>query len=424
MNRDRRRDNPPAGLDTTTDLAHAIEATLRAAARRNELMIGWVRVIALALTSILNYAAHLNPQEAVGLPSYPVQNAWVAAAWGMAAFALAVALQRGWYHDLLRLLVPLLDGVMVLSLSVLLFALQPDHPSATSAVRGSVANVAAVCTLLAFTGTLRLRPLATHISTGVAILDFVVIGALGGLHAVEIAFVSSILFGSGILGLRMSSLVIRSVESEVGRFVLRRFLPADVVERAHTSPLDLLGRPVQREATVLVSDLRNFTSFAENETPENVLQFLNEFQGILAAIVAGERGTVDKFMGDGMLAVFGAVEPCQDHARAAWASALRMIDAVKHLEERLGREIRIGIGIHSGPVIAGCLGGSHRLEFTTIGDTVNTASRLEALTKEKGASVLISETTAHQLSGEPLAFVDEVPLRGRTELLRVYTLAR
>jgi class 3 adenylate cyclase len=120
-----------------------------------------------------------------------------------------------------------------------------------------------------------------------------------------------------------------------------------------------------------------------------------------------------------MLAVFGAPEPRSDHADRAVAAALEIAEAVR---ERFGDELPIGVGVNSGRVVAGTVGGGGRMEFTVIGDTVNTACRVEAATRETGDDVLITEATRERLSGEPARWTERpaIPLRGKRHDVRLY----
>jgi adenylate cyclase len=194
-----------------------------------------------------------------------------------------------------------------------------------------------------------------------------------------------------------------------------------------------LTEPRALDATVLVSDLRGFTTMSEELPPADVFELLNEIQGAFARAVRNEGGIVDKFLGDGMLAVFGAPEPVDDHALRAVEAAIGMrreLETVNAKRAKRGQaDLRMGIGIHSGPVVAGCLGSGARLEFTVIGDTVNTASRIESLTKEHQVEVLVSEATYERIAeqsgtGELAIFrrVGEVAVRGRAHGLVVHTL--
>ena len=125
------------------------------------------------------------------------------------------------------------------------------------------------------------------------------------------------------------------------------------------------------------------------------------------AWASGGGGWVDKFMGDGMLAVFGAPDPLENHAHSAFTAATAMVREVKQISP-----LAMGVGVHSGPVVAGCLGTSGRLEFTVIGDTANVAARLEALTKTLGHPLLVSAATREQLGSWPLQSVGPRPHSG------------
>lgn len=176
---------------------------------------------------------------------------------------------------------------------------------------------------------------------------------------------------------------------------------------------------------MLVSDIRGFTEWSNNRDPIEVLAFLNIIQGAIAEVVRQHGGMVDKFMGDGMLAVFGAPTPLEHYQSKAVAAAKRMQEVVTQINARDGGGVlRLGIGVHSGKLVAGCLGSGMRMEFTILGDTVNTASRLETYTKEAGASVLLSQTTVDAVSDKDgLRRIGDVTLRGRDESLGIWTFA-
>jgi class 3 adenylate cyclase len=224
----------------------------------------------------------------------------------------------------------------------------------------------------------------------------------------------------------MSGLTGSAVAGAVGRVTLERFLPRQVLDAALVDPLALLGPPRTIDATVLISDLRGFTALSETLPPAKLLAFLSVVQGELADAVRANGGVVDKFMGDGMLAVFGAPETDPEHARHALDAAKAALAAIVRLNaERAQLEqgpIRLGIGIHSGPVVVGCLGYGQRLEFTVIGSTVNTASRLESLTKEKAVEVLVSGETARRAPDAGLRAMGSVNVRGLAQPLDVFTL--
>ncbi len=182
--------------------------------------------------------------------------------------------------------------------------------------------------------------------------------------------------------------------------------------------MKLLKQPRLCYVTIMVTDLRGFTHFAENLSPVEVLRFLNDLQGLQSAIVEAHGGWVNKFMGDGMLILFGAPEPLPDHAERALQAATTTIKEIRRVSS-----LPIGIGLHSGTVVAGCVGKGSRLEFTVIGDTVNVASRLEALTKVEKLPLLLSATTAeHLVDRSRITPLGLRQLRGRDDRLGVFSL--
>ena len=164
----------------------------------------------------------------------------------------------------------------------------------------------------------------------------------------------------------------------------------------------------EMDVSILFCDVRNFTGFAAEADAKEVVARLNELFEAMVPIVSSHGGHVDKFVGDGLLAVFGAPEPHRDHADRAVRAAVEMARAANHGESRT---LPVGVGVNSGRVVAGSIGGAGRLNFSVIGDAVNVASRVEAATRELEEDVLITEATKAKLS-EGL----EVESRGRHEL--------
>jgi class 3 adenylate cyclase len=174
----------------------------------------------------------------------------------------------------------------------------------------------------------------------------------------------------------------------------------------------------EREVSVLVCDVRDFTSFARQAEAKEVVARLNELFEIVVPIVNRRGGHVDKFMGDGLLAVFGAPESHPDHADRAVRAACEMATRVNSDE---GPELRIGVGVNSGRVVAGSIGGAGRLNFSVIGDSVNIAARVEAATRALDEDIVITEATRRQLSPA----IEAVPcgeheLKGIAEPLALY----
>ncbi|HVE68095.1 MAG TPA: adenylate/guanylate cyclase domain-containing protein [Solirubrobacteraceae bacterium] len=210
-----------------------------------------------------------------------------------------------------------------------------------------------------------------------------------------------------------------------------RFVPPAVVDEVVAQAdedLRLTGR--RCEGTVLFSDLRGFTSCAEKLAAEQVIELLNRYLTEMSEAILDAGGTVVSYMGDGIMAVFGAPLDQDDHADRALRAAREMLDVRLPRFNAWARDFGLsegfamGIGICSGPVMSGNVGSARRLEYTAVGDTTNTASRLEAMTKEQGVPVLISDATRAGLRGggaEDLGAVGELAVRGRSAPLTAWT---
>jgi adenylate cyclase len=175
----------------------------------------------------------------------------------------------------------------------------------------------------------------------------------------------------------------------------------------------------RREVSVLFVDIRDFTPFAEANTAEDTVARLNALFEIVVPAVVDAGGHVNKFLGDGALAVFGAPNDLSDHADAAVSAAVLIQRLVV---ERFGFDLRIGIGINTGVVIAGTIGGGGKLEFTLIGDTVNVAARVEQLTKTTGDAILLTQTCVDALVSRPPGLVDRGShaLKGKSAEVQVF----
>jgi adenylate cyclase len=177
----------------------------------------------------------------------------------------------------------------------------------------------------------------------------------------------------------------------------------------------------EREVTVMFVDVRDFTARAARSTPRETVAFLNAFFDVVVPCVLEHGGHANKFLGDGVLAVFGAPERMPDHADRAVEAARAIVRAV---DERFGGEVDIGVGISSGPVVAGSVGGGGRLEFSVIGDAVNVAARVEAITRQTGDQVLLTEATRSLLKmrDSGVERKGEAELRGIAVPVSLYAL--
>jgi adenylate cyclase len=188
------------------------------------------------------------------------------------------------------------------------------------------------------------------------------------------------------------------------------------------------GGGAERELAVLFADMRAFTRFAERRLPYDVVFLLNQWQDALGQAIERTGGRPNQFVGDGIMALFGTETSPAQGCRAALQAAAEMAGTVERLNEALEHELpepwRIGIGIHMGPVIVGEMGYGRARYFTAIGDVVNTASRLEALTKEYGSQLVVSEEVALAADMDLSAYrSEEVQVRGRTQPLHIRVVA-
>jgi adenylate cyclase len=212
----------------------------------------------------------------------------------------------------------------------------------------------------------------------------------------------------------------RYVWSENRRDLFRSAIDV-FVGRKFSRSLEETGRVgrsgTQQFVTILLSDIRGFTSFCESRSPEEVVNLLNEYLAQMVKIIVAHKGSVNKFLGDGILVVFSDDDgtAAGDHASRALACSVEMV--------RAPSRFTTGIGIHTGPVVIGNVGSEEKLEYTVLGETVNVASRIEGLNKPLQTQILFSEDTLHRLADASTAYpLGEVPVRGLSAPLRLYTL--
>ena len=224
----------------------------------------------------------------------------------------------------------------------------------------------------------------------------------------------------GELGYAMNEMIAGLAERERIRDAFGRAVTPEVrdylVERGAT----LGGRELT--VSMLFLDVRGFTTLSEGLAPEETLSWLNSIFGVVGEAIVAAGGTIDKYMGDAVMAVFGAPLPQEDHAE-------RAVDAVRRIQAQASElavdpPLHYGIGLHSGPVLAGTMGTERRMDFTVIGDTVNTASRVEAMCKDLDRRVLMTGDLVEQLGAPAGDLIDlgEHQLRGRNHPVRLYTL--
>lgn len=391
----------------------AINHVIAQESLRNERKFAYTRLVVLIISSVLDVVVFFFPRTMMGVESISPTIALISlSACAIAAGIVVMLLQPNAWKWLtwLQTAIPLFDSLLlaffITNIWHTLGDIKPDI----------ITNIAAFCCLLAVSGGIRIRRRASALTTVLALANFAYAAALFRLDWVICLFALFTILGTGMIGMVTAGIVRRQGKNAAGRLLMQQFLPENVVEAAFESPIQLLEQPRQCEVTIMVTDLRGFTRYSENMEPLAVLEYLNRLQGFLSEVVEQQGGWVDKFMGDGMLAVFGAPKTLENDAEQALRAAQIILRDVKHWSP-----LPIGIGIHSGSVVAGCLGMNGHLEFTVIGDTVNVAARLEALTKQVGHPLLISQGTQRKLTNWPLVPLGSLPIRGREQQIEVFT---
>ena len=215
----------------------------------------------------------------------------------------------------------------------------------------------------------------------------------------------------------------RLVKEELARAKYRRFMPAHVVDEILANPDEVMLGGANCCVTMLFSDIRGFTSMSEQLNPETVVQILNEYFADMTPIVFDHQGLLDKFMGDGMMALFGVPYPSDDAATNAVSAAIAMQRGMFALNEDLKTlglsEIAVGIGINTGTVTVGYIGSRERTDYTAIGDAVNLAARLEK--RAEPGQIIISRSTLDAVGNKfPVRPCDRVMVKGKQESIEIY----
>ncbi|MGL1891841.1 MAG: adenylate/guanylate cyclase domain-containing protein [Spirochaetaceae bacterium] len=213
--------------------------------------------------------------------------------------------------------------------------------------------------------------------------------------------------------------------------MMERYLPPQLIGELYKENVSLEPGGKNQHVSILFSDIRSFTSISESMSAAEVVSFLNEYLSAMTDIIFSFKGTIDKFMGDAIMTIFGAPIQGSDDALRAVKTAIAMKKALKEFNSRyqnLKEPLEIGIGINSGNVISGNIGSEKRFDYTVIGDNVNLSSRIEGLTLYYGCPILISGSTYIEISKEDIdSFfvcreVDNVRVKGRTTLVKIYEI--
>ena len=289
--------------------------------------------------------------------------------------------------------------------------------------------------------TLRLDPVLSLITGSIAGIEYYflskyMIGISKNIESLPVIFdsfiysaKSIIIFLSGIVSSFVSFQIVLRIQNSYN-FLEERNRISDLFGK-HVSPIvvdKLLNQKNDFETEVrhvcmMFFDIRNFTSFSENKDPVEVVNYLNCLFDFIIDIINKNNGIVNKFLGDGFMAVFGAPISGEDDVKNAIQSSFEILERIQ-LETIKGNipVTKVGIGLHAGKAVTGNVGSASRKEYTIIGDVVNLASRIEQLNKKYATQILVSEDVWNLYDEKRGEFIDEVDIRGREEKVRIYKL--
>ena len=217
------------------------------------------------------------------------------------------------------------------------------------------------------------------------------------------------------------------VESRTKRLITRLFgqyVPSELVDEMAKHPESVSMEGESREMTILFADVRGFTAISEGLDPKELSLLMNEFLTPLSRVIYKHRGTIDKYMGDCIMAFWGAPLPDKDHAHNAILAGVEMLATLQglrpFLQERGWPEIQVGVGINTGRVSVGNMGSKMRVAYTVMGDEVNLASRLEGITKQYGVSIIVGQNTRDQVTNFLYRELDHVRVKGKDKPVAIY----
>ena len=437
---------PEAARRPALDEERAIENLLREESAHGERLVSLVRAVAFTLAVV---GSSLWDNAEAGRPK--IVNTllpWIGGGLMVVCWAWYLFVRRSGYRPLYARLSSALDALVLADLTLLAVL---GSVEAGSGVATALYSGAAPLLFLAFfalvSAGLRQDPLACLLTgafsiviTGAAMwtlrpyVDPRVLEQLGNLPAGMLWLIrgGAFLFCTVVVALtarRSQELARRVGRTSAAQSRVIQLFGKYVAPEVARGVIDANGeaRAEMAEVTVLFTDLRNFTALSEKLSPGEVLEVLNAHYQAIVPVVHQHGGTVNKFIGDAIMATFGAPLRQVDHAERAVRAGIQMLQEMEGLNVRLRErklpELEMGIGGATGPVVVGTLGATQRVEYAVIGDTVNTASRLEGLNKELGTRLLLSPGTHDALAGAlPTRGLGEVSVKGKGQPVPVFTI--
>ncbi len=270
-----------------------------------------------------------------------------------------------------------------------------------------------------------LNPVKANLLTIIVLCSSVALNFVAWQHNIILPLASSLILIPLIYAFNMSYGFL--VEARAKRQItglFGQYVPPELVDVMSKNPGSFSMEADSREMTVLFSDVRNFTSISEELEPKQLALMMNEYMNVMTGIIQKYQGTIDKYIGDAIMAFWGAPLRDPEHAVHAVQAALEMQAAMEKIREEFPRKgwpaLTIGIGINSGVMRVGNMGSQFRMAYTVMGDAVNLGARLEGITKVYGVGVIIGETTSALLPGYQLRELDRVRVKGKSEPVAIY----
>jgi adenylate cyclase len=206
--------------------------------------------------------------------------------------------------------------------------------------------------------------------------------------------------------------------------IFSQYVPPEIVQQLDVAEADVSLEGDSREMSVLFSDVRGFTTLSEGLSPRELTRLMNEMLTPLTEVIHRQRGTMDKYMGDAIMAFWGAPLQDAEHARHAVLAALEMIACTARIRDEFAARgwppLHIGVGVSTGPMNVGNMGSEFRVAYTVLGDTVNLGSRLEGLTKQYGVDIIVSRATVQAIPDMAFRELDTVRVKGKNEPVAIY----